>query len=308
MNYITIAKEVFEVESTSIRALSNRIDLNFDNVIKSILNSNGRTIVCGMGKSGIIGKKISATFASTGTPSFFMHPAEAFHGDLGMVQREDNFIAISYSGETEEVIKLLPYLKKNGNNLISLTGEPNSTLARSANFNLDISVDKEACPLQLAPTASTTATLAMGDALAIALMKARNFKPENFAQFHPGGSLGRRLLNTVADEMIQSKFPIVTNDAKFLEVVHSITRGGLGVCLVQDEDEFGLITDGDLRRAIDSFSDSVFSKDAASLMTKSPITINPAASVDDAFVCLEKNKITSLLVKDKNKIIGIFKK
>lgn len=305
---MAIAKEVFEVEATSILALSNRINLNFDNVIKSILNSNGRTIVCGMGKSGIIGKKVSATFASTGTPSFFMHPAEAFHGDLGMVQREDNFIAISYSGETEEVIRLLPYLKKNGNNLISLTGEPSSTLARSANFNLDISVDKEACPLQLAPTASTTATLAMGDALAIALMKARNFKPENFAKFHPGGSLGRRLLNTVADEMIQGKFPIVTNDAKFLEIVRSITQGGLGVCLVQNEDEFGLITDGDLRRAIDSFSDSVFSKDAASLMTKSPIMISPTASIDDAFICLEKNKITSLLVKDKNQIIGIFKK
>ena len=192
MDYIEIAKGVFAIEAQAISQLADRLDNSFAEAVKQILTSRGRVIICGMGKSGIIGKKIAATLASTGTPSFFMHPGEAYHGDLGMVTPDDVFVAISNSGETDEVVKLIPFLRSNGNYLIALTGNALSTLAKAAHSHLDVGVQEEACPLQLAPTSSTTATLAMGDALAVTLMKARDFKPENFARLHPGGSLGRR--------------------------------------------------------------------------------------------------------------------
>ncbi|MCA2016118.1 SIS domain-containing protein, partial [Vibrio tritonius] len=190
MSIISCAREVIETEICGLQHVATQLDDSFEQAIKAILNTKGRTIICGMGKSGIIGKKIAASFASTGTPSFFMHPGEAFHGDLGMVKREDVFIAISNSGETDEVLKLLPFLRDNGNYVIAITGKPNSTLATAAHCHLNIAVPKEACPYQLAPTSSTTATLVMGDALTITLMEQRDFKPENFARFHPGGSLG----------------------------------------------------------------------------------------------------------------------
>ena len=251
MSFIEFAKEVFDIESRAISGLSNLLDDNFTGSVECILGGKGRVIVCGMGKSGIIGKKIVATFASTGTPSFFMHPGEAYHGDLGMVTRNDVFLALSNSGETEEVVKLLPFLKENQNTVISMTGNVNSTLARASHFHLNIKVHTEACPLQLAPTASTTATLAMGDALAVTLMRARKFQPENFAKFHPGGSLGRRLLHRVEDEMQCDSLPFVSKDAGILDLIRTMTVSGLGLCVIEDK-ERGVITDGDIRRAIET--------------------------------------------------------
>ena len=200
MNYINIAKEVAKVETEAILATADRLDVNFCEIVEAIKNSNGRVVFSGMGKSGHIAKKIFATFISTGTPSMFLHPGEAFHGDLGMVMPEDIFIAISNSGETDELVRLIPFLKDNGNKIVAMTGAPeNSTLGISADYTIDISVAQEACPLNLAPTSSTTATLVMGDALAISLMYAKRFSSENFARFHPGGALGRRLLGMVSD-------------------------------------------------------------------------------------------------------------
>ncbi|HID00026.1 MAG TPA: KpsF/GutQ family sugar-phosphate isomerase, partial [Piscirickettsiaceae bacterium] len=208
MKYQQSAKRVFDIEAAAIANLKTLLNDDFDGAVEAILNSSGRVVICGMGKSGLIGKKIMATLASTGTPSFFMHPGEAFHGDLGMVAPDDIFVAISNSGETEEVIRLLPFLKDNGNTIIAMTGNPASTLAKNADFHLNIAVPQEACPHQLAPTSSTTATLVMGDALAVALMEARNFQPQDFARFHPGGSLGRKLLTKVRHEMKTDNLPL----------------------------------------------------------------------------------------------------
>ena len=250
---IDIAREVIQTEIEGLDYMARRLGSEFEVAINAIINTKGRTIICGMGKSGIIGKKIAASFASTGTPSFFMHPGEAFHGDLGMVKPEDVFIAISNSGETDEVLKLLPFLRDNDNFVIAITGKENSTLASNSHCHLDIAVPKEACPLQLAPTSSTTATLVMGDALTVALMDVRGFKPENFARFHPGGSLGRRLLSKVRDEMFSDNLPSVSSDTDFTSVIHKISSSHLGLTLVNLNNEtLAIITDGDLRRAMES--------------------------------------------------------
>ena len=249
--YIQTAKQVFEIEANALNALSERLDSDFDDAVKTILDAKGKVIICGMGESGIIGKKIAATLASTGTPSFFMHPGEAYHGDLGMVTSDDVFVAISNSGETDEVVKLIPFLKDNNNYLVALTGNAKSTLATAANAHLDVGVAEEACPLQLAPTSSTTATLAMGDALAVTLMKARDFKPENFARFHPGGSLGRRLLSRVEDEMVSTDLPFVTVNSSLLDVIQTMSVGRLGLAIIKDVDGYAMITDGDVRRLIE---------------------------------------------------------
>lgn len=307
-SHIETAKSVFAIEANAVARLSERLGQDFTQAVDHILSSTGRLIVCGMGKSGIIGKKIAATLASTGTPSFFMHPAEAYHGDLGMVSSQDVFVAISNSGETDEVVKLVPFLRENKNFLISLTGNAQSTLARSSRCHLDVSVEEEACPLQLAPTASTTATLAMGDALAIALMKARGFQPENFARFHPGGSLGRRLLRKVDDEMISDCLPIISEDARVLDVIHAMSEGKLGLAIVQREKGWGIITDGDVRRGIELYENNVFSKRAADFMSLEPAMIPSGTRVEDALILLEKRKITSLLVFDQDEIVGVFKK
>ena len=248
--YLSSAKRVFSIEAQAVAALADQLSIDFCKAIQHILESKGRTIICGMGKSGIIVKKIAATLASTGTPSFFMHQGEAYHGDLGMVTPEDAFIAISFSGETDEVVKLLPFLKDNQNFLIAISGNASSTLARSADCYLDISVKEEACPLQLAPTSSTTTTLAMGDALAVTLMEARNFKPENFARFHPGGSLGRRLLSRVEHEMITQNLPLISADSQIMEVLNAITTSNLGLAIIGNNSSASIITDGDVRRAI----------------------------------------------------------
>ncbi|MBZ2168426.1 SIS domain-containing protein [Marinobacter sp. F4216] len=308
MGYIDIAKGVFEAEANAIQSLGARLDSDFSHSVDKILCSSGRVIVCGMGKSGIIGKKIAATFASTGTPSFFMHPGEAYHGDLGMVTPEDIFMAISNSGETDEVIKLISFLKSNGNLLIGLTGNDNSTLAKASDYHLDIGVRKEACPLQLAPTSSTTATLAMGDALAVTLMKARNFQPEHFARFHPGGSLGRRLLGRVEDEMVNEELPVVSEESKVLDVIHAMTVGSLGLAIVDSSKGWGIVTDGDVRRVIEEFGNKMFDRCASDFMTRNPTMVKVGTRVEDALVLMERQRITSLLVFDGEKVVGVFKK
>ncbi|MBC62383.1 MAG: arabinose-5-phosphate isomerase [Zetaproteobacteria bacterium] len=305
-SYLEIARKVFEIESKAISGLSKIVDENFPEAVRSILESKGRVIVCGMGKSGIIGSKIAATLASTGTPSFFMHPGEAYHGDLGMVTAEDIFLALSNSGETDEVIKLIPFLKDNKNTLISLTGNKHSTLANSSDFHISVKVETEACPLQLAPTSSTTATLAMGDALAVTLMKVRNFQPENFAKFHPGGSLGRRLLNRVENEMT-AKIPVTGCKSSILELITSISRGRLGLSLVEGE-RVGLVTDGDIRRAVENYGESVFSIKAEEIMTLNPVTVEIGTRMEDALSLMDSLSISSLLVKDNDKIVGVVKK
>lgn len=302
-SHLTIAKQVFEIEAQAIENLILQLDEQFELSVDAILQSTGRVVICGMGKSGLIGKKIMATLASTGTPCFFMHPGEAFHGDLGMVSPEDVFIALSNSGETEEVIRLLPFLKDNGNVIIAMTGRPDSTLAKNSNHHLNIAVPKEACPLQLAPTSSTTATLVMGDALAIALMQARDFKPHDFARFHPGGSLGRKLLTKVKHEMRTGPLPIVAADANMKEVIHTISDGRLGLCIVGEAE--GIITDGDLRRHLDQDAATLMTKKAADIMTPQPKTIDANAKLSQAEELMNQVKIASLLVTEADKLVGV---
>ena len=306
--HLDSAKRVFAIEAQAVSALSEQIDNDFCKAIEHIIASKGRTIICGMGKSGIIGKKIAATFASTGSPSFFMHPGEAYHGDLGMVTPADTFIAISFSGETDEVVKLLPYLKDNGNFLVAITGNPASTLAQAADCHLNVSVKEEACPLQLAPTSSTTATLAMGDALAVTLMTARDFKPENFARFHPGGSLGRRLLSRVEHEMVSENLPLVAENAQIMEVLHVITQSSLGLAIVKNHSTWAIITDGDIRRAIERFGKDVFDQCASDLMTDNAASVAVGTRVEDALALMDRRKISSLLVVEKESLVGVFKK
>ncbi|MDK9773415.1 MULTISPECIES: SIS domain-containing protein [Vibrio] len=307
MDIIKIAKDVIQTEVDGLIHMGSRIDNSFIQAVNAILTTRGRTIICGMGKSGIIGKKIAASFASTGTPSFFMHPGEAFHGDLGMVKPEDVFIAISNSGETDEVLKLLPFLRDNGNYVIALTGKSGSTLAKNAHCHLDIAVPKEACPHQLAPTSSTTATLVMGDALTVALMESREFLPENFARFHPGGSLGRRLLSRVEDEMV-SEFPLVKENADFTSVVHSISDGKLGLVLVEVDQGLAIITDGDVRKAMNANGKQVFDLKASDILTLNPAKISGSASTQSAYELMENKRITSLVVVEDERVIGILKK
>ncbi|QLE96964.1 KpsF/GutQ family sugar-phosphate isomerase [Neptunomonas phycophila] len=306
--YIQTAKQVFEIEANALNALSERLDSDFDDAVKTILDAKGKVIICGMGKSGIIGKKIAATLASTGTPSFFMHPGEAYHGDLGMVTSDDVFVAISNSGETDEVVKLIPFLKDNNNYLVALTGNAKSTLATAANAHLDVGVAEEACPLQLAPTSSTTATLAMGDALAVTLMKARDFKPENFARFHPGGSLGRRLLSRVEDEMVSTDLPFVSVNSSLLDVIQTMSVGRLGLAIIKDVDGYAMITDGDVRRLIEQYKEAAFSKVASDFMSLNPAQVPLGTRVEDALALVDSRKISSLLVVDKDAIVGVFKK
>ena len=301
------AKEVFKVEAEAILLLSEQLDENFSAVVEKVLSCKARVIVCGMGKSGIIGRKISSTLASTGTPSFFMHPGEAFHGDLGMLKKEDILILISYSGETEEVLRIIPFLKENGNMLISMTGNAGSTLARTADHHLNVAVKKEACPLAMAPTSSTTAALVMGDALAVALMKARNFKAEDYARFHPGGSLGRRLLTRVEDAMTTGNLPLVSKTTPMKDVITIMTSGRLGLAVVVDEKGLiiGVITDGDLRRALNKH-ENIFQYNAEKFMTRGPKTIDKDLLLYEAEKVLNQYAVNALLVADKEKkLLGV---
>lgn len=306
INAIEIAKEVFEIESKTILDLCDNLDEGFNKAIELILSIKGRCVVSGMGKSGHIGAKIAATLASTGTPSFFMHPGEALHGDLGMLTSEDVLLAISNSGETEEVLKLIPVIKKRKIPLIVMAGNQNSTLAKQADIFINIAVKKEACPLQLAPTSSTTATLAMGDAIAVALMRARNFRPDDFALFHPGGSLGRKLLTRVGDLMVSNNLPIVSPESEFNELVDVMTSGKLGLCIVLENEKLvGIITDGDLRRALRANDKPRFDFKAKEIMSESPKTIEASAMASEAEELMLKHKIKEIVVTQDEKIVGI---
>lgn len=306
MDAIKIAKEVFEIESKTILDLRDNLDEGFNKAIELILSIKGRCVVSGMGKSGHIGAKIAATLASTGTPSFFMHPGEALHGDLGMLTSEDVLLAISNSGETEEVLKLIPVIKKRKIPLIVMAGNQNSTLAKQADIFINIAVKKEACPLQLAPTSSTTATLAMGDAIAVALMRARNFRPDDFALFHPGGSLGRKLLTRVGDLMVSNNLPIVNPESEFNELVDVMTSGKLGLCIVLENEKLvGIITDGDLRRALRANDKPRFDFKAKEIMSDSPKTIEASAMASEAEELMLKYKIKEIVVTQDEKIVGI---
>ena len=256
-----------------------------------------------MGKSGHIAAKMAATLASTGTPSFFLHPGEALHGDLGMLTKEDAVIAISNSGESEEVLRIMSLIKKRGIPLIVMSGNPQSTLAKEGQYFLNIAVKREACPLQLAPTSSTTANLAMGDAIAVALMKARGFKPENFAMFHPGGSLGRKLLTQVKDIMVTKDLPIVLPKTSFKELIAVMTSKRLGVCLVLEDNKLrGIITDGDLRRTL---MEDKFEVCAEEIMTKQPKVIQSNAMATEAEAIMMESKIKELVVMDGDQVVGI---
>lgn len=303
---IKIAKEVFEIESKTILDLCDNLDEDFNKAIELILSIRGRCVVSGMGKSGHIGAKIAATLASTGTPSFFMHPGEALHGDLGMLTSEDVLLAISNSGETEEVLKLIPVIKKRKIPLIVMAGNQNSTLAKQADIFINIAVKKEACPLQLAPTSSTTATLAMGDAIAVALMRARNFRPDDFALFHPGGSLGRKLLTRVGDLMVSNNLPMVNPESEFNELVDVMTSGKLGLCIVLENEKLvGIITDGDLRRALRANGKPRFDFKAKEIMSEKPKTIEASAMASEAEELMLKHKIKEIVVTQDEKIVGI---
>ncbi len=305
MTILESAIKTFQIEAKAIQDLQNLLTEDFEKAIQLILKSKGRLVVCGMGKSGLIGKKISATLASTGTPSFFMHPAEAFHGDLGMLSAEDIILAISNSGETEELIRLIPSLRRFGNVLIAVTANKNSTLAKNSDFFLNIHVDEEACPLKLAPTSSTTATLVMGDAIAVALINERSFKPEDFASFHPGGSLGKKLLTKVENVMLSESLPIVGPDNDFKQILSAITKGRFGLAVVlENENIVGVITDGDLRRAIEK-NDSFLHFKAKDLMSRNPKTISKNKMATEAEELMNNYKITSLLVEDNQKLVGI---
>ena len=306
-NYLQIAKNVFEIEADTVRNLSNLLTDDFSNVVDLVLNTRGRLVISGMGKSGHIGAKIAATLASTGTPSFFMHPAEAIHGDLGMLTKDDVLLAISNSGESEEIVKIIPLVKRMGIKLIGMAGNSKSSLAREADYFLNISIEKEACPLQLAPMSSTTATLAMGDALAAALMKQRNFQPEDFAMYHPGGSLGRKLLTRVRDIMTTENLPIVSPSSSFQDVITTMTQGKVGLCVVMDENSIeGLITDGDLRRALERTDKPRFGLSVAEIMTKNPRTIKENEMAVEAETYMLENKIKELVVVDElEKFVGI---
>ena len=307
MNILKIAKKVIEIESKEIANLSTLLTIDFENAVKSIINSKGKLIISGMGKSGIVGKKIAATLASTGTPSFFLHPGEAYHGDLGMVEKEDIVLLISNSGETDEVLKIIPFLKHQENTTISMSGNPDSSLAKNTNFHLNISVNVEACPLQLAPTSSTTSTMVMGDALAVALMKLRDFKDVNFARFHPGGSLGKRLLQNVSDVMKKDSLPLITPNESIKKVINILSSGKCGLAVVVNNNTIiGVISDGDIRRAMESNETNFFKLIALDIMTKEPQTVLETTKLKIAGDLMFSKKINSLIVKnDKGLLVGI---
>jgi arabinose-5-phosphate isomerase len=280
--------------------------IDFDRAVQDILSSRGKLIISGMGKSGIIGKKIAATMASTGTPSFFLHPGEAYHGDLGMIEKDDMVVLISNSGETDEVLRLIPFLKAQNNIIISMSGKVNSTLAKNSTYHLNVAVEKEACPLQLAPTSSTTATLVMGDALAVTLMELREFKDTDFAQFHPGGSLGRRLLTTVEDVMKKENLPLVSTNTSIQDLVQKISSARLGLVVVMSSNQIvGIVTDGDIRRAMETAQEKFFTLKASDLMTKNPRTIASKAKLAVAQKLMTEMKVNSLVVLEEKKLVGI---
>ena len=297
---LALARRVLAIEASALNRVAERLDGDFCRAIELILASHGRVIVCGIGKSGHVARKIAATMASTGTPAYFVHAAEAVHGDLGMITHDDVLIAISNSGENDELLTIVPLVKRQGGRLIAITGNETSSLAREADAHLDARVDEEACPLNLAPTASTTAALALGDALAVALLDARGFGAEDFARSHPGGSLGRKLLTHVRDVMQPSdKVSTVLEEALVPEALASVTRGALGMTAVFSSNGrlAGIFTDGDLRRALEKLGDLREVK-VGNVMTRNPRTIGPDRLAVEAVEMMERFKVNQLLVLD----------
>ncbi len=302
-----IARRVLEIEADSVRELIERVDESFERAVELILETTGKVVVTGMGKSGIICQKIASTLASTGTSAIFLHPAEGAHGDLGVLMKNDIVIAVSNSGETEEIIMMLPLVKRLGIRLIAMTGRPQSTLGRYADVVINTAVREEACPLGLAPTASTTATLAMGDALAVALLKRRGFKEEDFAVLHPAGSLGRKLMRVRELMHTGSTIPRVTPDTEMKDAILEMTAKRLGITGVfEGERLVGVITDGDLRRALERGGD-VLKKRVSEVMTRNPKTIQEDAIAESALRLMEEYQITALFVKsrDTQKVVGV---
>jgi arabinose-5-phosphate isomerase len=304
---LAMAREVLEIEAKAVSDLIGRLDRSFAQAVETILNCGGRVVVSGIGKSGHIARKIASTLASTGTPAFFLHPAEASHGDLGMVARDDVFIALSNSGESDELLAIVPLLKRQGAKLIAMTGQPQSALAREADVHLYAGAQKEACPLNLAPTASTTAALALGDALAVALMQAKGFTRDEFAAAHPGGALGRRLLTHVRDVMrAGEQAPRVAHTATAQEAMLEVSRGQMGMTTVLDAEGrvVGIFTDGDLRRSLEKGAD-LRRTPIAEVMTRGPRTIGPGKLAAEAVEIMERFKVNQLVVVDDNyKLLG----
>jgi arabinose-5-phosphate isomerase len=294
-----LARKVLETEAAAILALVDRLDERFDQAVQLLLECKGRVILTGMGKSGIICQKIAATLSSTGTASFFMHPAEAMHGDLGVIRGDDVVIALSYSGETDELLRLLERIRRLGAKLVAITGRAASTLAQSADVALDCGVTEEACPMNLVPTASTTAALAIGDALAMTLLVEKGFRQEDFANLHPGGKLGKRLMRVEALMHCGKQCPVVRTDTRMRDVIYEMSSKGLGMTCVVDADDtlLGIITDGDLRRRMERGTE-ILDLTAGDVMTRHPITVAPDTLAAEALNIMEQRKITAIVVAD----------
>ena len=306
MNYLQTAKETLDLYTQEIDRLKQRLSDEFNQAVELMLHCEGRVVVAGIGKSGLVGKKMVATFASTGTPSFFLHPTEAFHGDLGMLKPIDVVILISNSGETDDVNKLIPSLKNFGNKIIAITGNPHSTLGKYADVVLNIHVEREACPNNLAPTTSTLVTMALGDALAIALITARDFRAEDFVRFHPGGSLGRKLLCRVRDVM-NANVPVAEPTATFSECLSVMNEGRMGVAVIMQAGELcGIITDGDIRRTLAKFGAESLNKTAEQIMSRNPKTIADSTFLGKAEEMMKQLHIHSLIaLDDEGKVSGL---
>ena len=305
---LNLARKAIHTEMEALQEMEQRLGIEFVEAVKIILHGKGKCVVTGMGKSGLIGRKIAATLASTGTPSFFLHPGEAFHGDLGMISKDDVVLALSYSGETDEILKIVPFIHTNGNKLVSMTGKDDSALAKNSDVHLNVGVKEEACILHLAPTTSTTAQIAMGDALAVALMKLRAFTSIDFARLHPGGSLGRRLLMTVGNVMRSHDLPIVAADCDATEMIHTISKGGLGLIAICEEGNriVGIVTDGDVRRAMERLKADFFDIHAIDIASMHPKSISPKEKLIEAEKLMTKNKVTSLLVAEEGeRLVGV---
>lgn len=295
-------------EAKALLDLIPKIDKNFDDAVELIYRCHGKVIVTGVGKSGHIGAKIAATLSSTGTPSFFINPLDVFHGDLGVMTRDDVVLAISNSGQTDELLRFIPMVLHMDIPIIGMSGNPDSLLAKYSTCHINVSVEKEACPLNLAPTSSTTATLAMGDAIAVALMEKRNFKPQDFAQFHPGGELGKRLLTTANDVMITEMMPVMKPDMHLGDAIILVSKGklGLGVAMTEENTIAGLITDGDIRRAMEKWREKFFDRTVADIMTTSPKTVTPDTKISEIQKIMNRYKIHSVLVVDKERhLLGV---
>lgn len=301
------AIKCIEDEAKALLELIPNIDGDFDKTVELILNCKGKLVVTGVGKSGHIGAKIAATLSSTGTPSFFINPLDVFHGDLGVIQHDDVVLAISNSGQTDELLRFLPYLLENNIPVIGMSGNPHSLLAEYATAHLNAAVSHEACPLGLAPTSSTTAALALGDALACALMEARNFKASDFAQYHPGGTLGKRLLTKARDVMRTEDLPTIPPTMKLGEAVIHMSNGRLGLCVAVENDRVaGIITDGDIRRAMENSQDNFFQLTVADIMTRIPKEVSPDTKITQIEKILHQHKIHSVLVVDEHKhLLGV---